>query len=136
MSETRHDPAEFLAKHFAVREAAFKTLAPLTPGGVDFRIVETLSREDGSPYVNVGPELAEALEKAGVGELPVSITNEGGTATAVVLAQQRGRRGYSASAAAKAASSFSSSSGMDMMLSSVTTRGLSARNAVRSLPTT
>ena len=89
-----------------------------------------------APYVNVGPELAEVLEKAGVGELLVSITNEGGTATAVVLAQQRGRRGYSASAAAKAARSFSSSSGMDMMLSSVTTRGLSARNAVRSLPTT
>ncbi len=119
-----------------MREAAFKTLAPLTPGGVDFRIVETLSREDVSPYVNVGPELAEALEKAGVGELLVSITNEGGTATAVVLAQQRGRRGYSASAAAKAASSFSSSSGMDMMLSSSTTRGLSFKNGARSLPTT
>lgn len=89
-----------------------------------------------APYVNVRPELAEALEKAGVGELLVSITNKGGTATAVVLAQQRGHRGYSASAAAKAASSFSSSSGMDMMLSSVTTRGLSARNAVRSPPTT
>lgn len=89
-----------------------------------------------APYVNVRPELVEVLEKAGVGELPVSITNEGGTATAVVLAQQRGHRGYSASAAAKAASSFSSSSGMDMMLSSVTTRGLSASNAVRSLPTT
>lgn len=119
-----------------MREAAFKTLAPLTPGGVDFRIVETLSREDVSPYVNVGPELAEALEKAGVGELLVSITNEGGTATAVVLAQQRGRRGYSASAAAKAASSFSSSSGMDMMFSSSMTRGLSFRNGARSLPTT
>lgn len=106
------------------------------PGGVDFRIVETLSREDGSPYVNVGPELAEALEKAGVGKLLVSITNEGGTATAVVLAQQRRRRGYSASAAAKAASSFSSSSGMDMMLSSSMTRGLSFKNGARSLPTT
>ena len=86
-------------------------------------------------YVNVGPELAEVLEKAGVGELLVSITNECGTATAVVLAQQRGRRGYSASAA-KAASSFSSSSGMDMMLSSSTTRGLSFKNGARSLPTT
>ena len=136
MSETRHDPAEFLAGHFAAREAAFKTLAPLTPGGVDFRIVETLSREDVSPYVNVGPELAETLEKAGVGELLISITNEGGTATAVVLAQQRGRRGYSASAAAKAARSFSSSSGMDMMFSSSMTRGLSFRNGARSLPTT
>lgn len=89
-----------------------------------------------APYVNVRPELVEVLEKAGVGELPVSITNEGGTATAVVLAQQRGHRGYSASAAAKAASSFSSSSGMDMMLSSVTTRGLSFKNGARSLSTT
>lgn len=88
-----------------------------------------------APYVNVRPELVEVLEKAGVGELPVSITNEGGTTTAVVLAQQRGHRGYSASAA-KAASSFSSSSGMDMMLSSVTTRGLSFKNGARSLPTT
>lgn len=89
-----------------------------------------------APYVNVRPELVEVLEKAGVGELPVSITNEGGTATAVVLAQQRGHRGYSASAAAKVASSFSSSSGMDMMLSSSMTRGLSFKNGARSLPTT
>ena len=89
-----------------------------------------------APYVNVRPELVEVLEKAGVGELPVSITNEGGTATAVVLAQQRGHRGYSGSAAAKAASSFSSSTGKDMMLTRVTTRRGSFKNVARSLPTT
>ncbi len=87
LARGRHNPAEFLAGRFAVKEAAFKALAPLVPGGFDFRIVETLIREDGSPYVSVGPELAAVLEQTGARELLVSITNEGDYAVAMVLAQ-------------------------------------------------
>ena len=83
----RHSPAEYLAGRFAAKEAVFKAVAPLTEGGFEMRRVETLTRPDGSPYVNAGPELQTALDEAGVSELLVSITNEDDYAIAMVLAQ-------------------------------------------------
>ncbi len=83
----RHNPAEYLAGRFAAKEAVFKAVAPLTEEGFEMRRVETLTRPDGSPYVNVGPELQTALDEAGVSELLVSITNEDDYAIAMVLAQ-------------------------------------------------
>lgn len=83
----RHNPAEYLAGRFAAKEAVFKAVAPLTEEGFEMRRVETLTRPDGSPYVNVGPELQTALDEAGVSELLVSITNEDDYAIAIVLAQ-------------------------------------------------
>ena len=43
-----------------------------------------------APYVNVGPELAEVLEKAGVGELPKG-GGEQATACARRLAEKYGK---------------------------------------------
>ena len=83
----RHNPAEYLAGRFAVKEAVFKALAPLTAEGFDFRCVETLTRPDGSPYVAIGPKLAAVMEEAGATELLVSITNEDDYAVAIVVAQ-------------------------------------------------
>lgn len=83
----RHNPAEYLAGRFAVKEAAFKALAPRTAEGFDFRCVETLTRPDGSPYIVVGPKLAAIMDEAGVTELLVSITNEDDYAVAIVVAQ-------------------------------------------------
>lgn len=79
---------EALAGLFAVKEAAFKAVAHLLPEKFyEMRIVETLHRRDGYPYVNVTDELQEVLDRAGVTELLVSITNEGNYATAIVIAQ-------------------------------------------------
>lgn len=79
---------EALAGLFAVKEAAFKAVAHLLPEGFyEMRIVETLHRRDGYPYVNITDELQEVLDRAGVTELLVSITNEGNYATAIVIAQ-------------------------------------------------
>ena len=83
----RHDPATCLAGKFAVKEAAFKALAHLTAGGFDFRLVETLEDECGCPCVTLDGPLSPVLAEAGVTELLVSITNERGVATAIVLAQ-------------------------------------------------
>lgn len=83
----RHNPAEFLAGCFAAKEAVFKAVAPLTKEGFDLRVVETLRRPDGSPYINVGTRLQAAMDEAGVTELLVSITNEDDYAVAMVLAQ-------------------------------------------------
>ena len=83
----RPDAAACLAGKFAVKEAAFKALAHRTAEGFDFRCVETLEDEDGCPHVTLDGPLAPVLAEAGVTELLVSITNERGVATAVVLAQ-------------------------------------------------
>ncbi len=85
---SRHRPAEFLAGRFAVKEAAFKALAPLTREGFDLRIIETLCADSGAPYINLAtPRLQPVLEETGVSELLVSITNEDNYAVAIVLAQ-------------------------------------------------
>ena len=83
----RPDAAACLAGKFAVKEAAFKALAHRTAEGFDFRCVETLEDENGCPHVTLDGPLAPVLAEAGVTELLVSITNERGVATAVVLAQ-------------------------------------------------
>lgn len=80
-------PGEYLAARFAAKEAVFKAIAHLTKAKTfDFRIVETLSREDGSPYVNTSGTLAPLLREAGVERLHISITTEGDYATAFVIA--------------------------------------------------
>ena len=80
-------PAEYLAGRFAVKEAVFKAVAPLTREGFDLRIVETLADENGAPHVTRTGALAPVLDEAGVRELFVSITNEGDVAAAFVVAQ-------------------------------------------------
>ena len=83
----RHDPAAYYAARFAAKEAVFKAVGPLTPSkAFDLRIVETLNREDGSPYVHVTPKLAPILADAGVAALHISITDEGDYAAAFVVA--------------------------------------------------
>ncbi|QOY60179.1 holo-ACP synthase [Thermophilibacter immobilis] len=83
----RHRPCERLAGKFAVKEAVFKALAPLTRGGFDLRLVETLEDANGCPHVTTTGPLADVLDEAGASELLVSITNECGLATAFVIAQ-------------------------------------------------
>lgn len=81
-------PAEALAGKFAVKEATFKAVGHLTKAQVfDFRIVETLEDTAGCPHITLDGPLAPILAEAGVTELLVSITNESGIATAIVLAQ-------------------------------------------------
>ena len=84
----RPDPASFLAGRFAVKEATFKALGHLTSeGGFDFRFVETLHDENGCPRITKSPKLEALLAEAGASEALVSITNESGLATAIVLVQ-------------------------------------------------
>lgn len=79
--------AAYLASRFAAKEAVFKAVAHLTPQKhFDLRVVETLHREDGSPYISVTEELAPVCEAAGVNALHVSLTDEGDYAAAFVVA--------------------------------------------------
>lgn len=87
-SEAAADPWEYLASRFAAKEAVFKALAHLTKDKTfDFRIVETLNYEDGSPYVNITPVLEGLMKEAGVKRLIVSITHEKDYAGAFVIAE-------------------------------------------------
>lgn len=79
--------AEFLAGRFAVKEAVFKAVAPLTAEGFDLRIVECLPDPSGAPRVTLSGPLAPVLAEAGVADVLVSITNEGDYAVAVALVQ-------------------------------------------------
>lgn len=87
LSEQAPDKWCFLAGRFAVKEAVFKALAPLTEEKFfDFRRVETRRQDDGSPVINPESIPAGVLEQAGVQKLLVSITGEGDFALAFVQA--------------------------------------------------
>ncbi|MBE5997153.1 MAG: holo-ACP synthase [Lachnospiraceae bacterium] len=80
--------AEYYAARFAAKEAVFKAVAHLLPEKTfDLRLVETLHREDGSPYVVMDGALREVYAAAGVGRIHISVTTEGQFATVFVIAE-------------------------------------------------
>lgn len=81
-------PAEYLASRFAVKEAAFKAIAPrLSDKGFDYRRIETRNNVDGSPYIYVDEFLRMILNRAEIATLFVSITTTDGMAVAFVVAE-------------------------------------------------
>ena len=81
------EPAVYWAGRYAAKEAVFKAVAPLLPEkSFDLRLVETLRREDGSPWVQMEGPLADTYRRAGVDQVLVSISGEGDMAVAVALA--------------------------------------------------
>ncbi len=83
----RHDKAAFFAARFAVKEAVYKAVAPHTKSGFDLRLVESLHRENGSPYVHVTEALEPFLIEANIKTLHLSVTTEGDYAQAFVVAE-------------------------------------------------
>ena len=86
-SETRHDKAAFFAARFAVKEAVFKAVSPRMETSFDLRIVESLHRTDGTPYVHITEKLKPVLNEAGIRFLHLSVTTEGEYAEAFVVAE-------------------------------------------------
>ena len=82
--------AEYLATRFAAKEAVYKALAPsLGKGRLELRRIEILNRADGSPYANTEEaSLADAMHKAGVAHIHLSITTEGDFACAFAVAEK------------------------------------------------
>ena len=79
-------PTEYLASRFAVKEAAFKAIAPnLSEKSFDYRRIETRNREDGSPYIYVDESLKAILDRAGIASRLVWITPPGGGGAAFVV---------------------------------------------------
>ncbi len=79
---------EYFATRFAAKEAVFKAIAHLLPDKIfDLRIVETLSHDDGSPFISPNAELRALLKLAEVDTLHISITTQDDFATAFVIAE-------------------------------------------------
>jgi holo-[acyl-carrier protein] synthase len=78
--------AERLAARFAAKEATLKVLRP-RDGGVPWSAIEVLRDPGGWVDLALTGAAAELAEAAGVAELAVSLTHEGGFASAVVVAE-------------------------------------------------
>lgn len=76
LAQTRKNRAVFYATRFAAKEAVFKALAHnLKEKTFDLRLVETLNREDGSPYINT--ELLQTyLDELGAKNIHISLSDE------------------------------------------------------------
>lgn len=77
--------AERLAARFAAKEAALKALRA-GAGGIPWSAVEVLRAPGGHPDLALHGAAAQLAEAAGLDELAVSLTHEGGLASAVVVA--------------------------------------------------
>lgn len=85
---SRHDPLEYLAGRFAVKEAVFKAMAHLVlSNDFDQRLITSLDDANGRPYVVIEGRLAETLAQAGVADVQISISNENDYVVAIALVQ-------------------------------------------------
>jgi holo-[acyl-carrier protein] synthase len=78
--------SERLAARFAAKEATLKVL-PLADEGVSLRSIEVLREPSGRVRIQLTGRAAEVAEEAGVIDLALSLTHEGGFAAAVVIAE-------------------------------------------------
>lgn len=82
--EARHRPAS-LAARFAAKEAFAKALG--SPGGLVWRDCEVRKTPDGQPYFATRGTVAELAERLGVVRTHLSMSHDGGIATAFVVCE-------------------------------------------------
>ncbi|GAB3996441.1 holo-ACP synthase [Glycomyces albus] len=76
---------ESLAARFAAKEAVAKALG--APGGLHWSDCQVLSSDDGRPSLSITGSVAAAARQRGVSHWHVSLSHDGGIATAVVIAE-------------------------------------------------
>ena len=79
---------ESLAAAFAAKEAVAKALG--APVGLDWHDVEVRHEDSGRPYLLVTGTIAAAAASRGVARWHVSLSHDGGMATAMVIAEGDG----------------------------------------------
>ena len=77
--------AESLAARFAAKEAAAKALG--SPGSMQWHDCEIVTTSDGEPQLVVRGTVAAAAERRGVRRWHVSLSHDGGIASAMVIAE-------------------------------------------------
>jgi holo-[acyl-carrier protein] synthase len=80
--------AECLAGRFAAKEATLKVL-PAGDEGLALTTIEVRRAPSGPVHIELSGRAAELAQEAGVTDLALSITHEGGFAAAVVVAELR-----------------------------------------------
>jgi holo-[acyl-carrier protein] synthase len=84
----RPSKTESLAAAFAAKEAVAKVLG--APGGLDWHDVEIRHDDSGRPYLLVIGTVASAASARGILRWHVSLSHDGGTAIAMVVAEGDG----------------------------------------------
>jgi holo-[acyl-carrier protein] synthase len=80
-------PVRSLAARFAAKEALAKALG--APRGLLWTDAEVRRADDGRPNLHVRGTVATAAEARGVNHWHISLSHDGGIATAVVVAERR-----------------------------------------------
>lgn len=76
---------ESLAARFAAKEAVAKALG--APGGLSWHDCEVVPDSDGRPWLTVGGTVADAAAERGIGRWHLSLSHDGGIASAMVVAE-------------------------------------------------
>jgi holo-[acyl-carrier protein] synthase len=84
-TERRSGRPEQLAARFAAKEATAKALG--APGGLRWQDAEVVVEESGRPRLAVSGGVAEEAEAQGIRTWHLSMSHDGGVATAVVVAE-------------------------------------------------
>ncbi len=77
---------ESLAARFAAKEAVAKALG--APGGLHWHDCEVVADPDGRPWLTVSGTVAAAAAERGVTRWHLSLSHDGGIASAMVVAEQ------------------------------------------------
>jgi holo-[acyl-carrier protein] synthase len=80
-----HQPTRFLAKRFAVKEAAAKALGMGIRNGLAFNQFEVFNDELGKPNIRLHGRAAELADEIGVKSIHVSLADEHSYACASVI---------------------------------------------------
>ncbi|MCA1979177.1 MAG: holo-ACP synthase [Thiobacillus sp.] len=86
--QTSRDPARFLAKCFAVKEAFAKAVGTGLRAPVTLRNIAVLRDPLGRPFVECAPELAAWLAARGISVHHVSLSDEGDFVLAFAVLEQ------------------------------------------------
>jgi holo-[acyl-carrier protein] synthase len=78
-------PAESLAVRFAAKEAVAKALG--APTGMHWHDCEVITDSDGRPWLAVSGSVATAAARRGVSRWHLSLSHDGGIASAMVVAE-------------------------------------------------
>ncbi|WP_394200089.1 holo-ACP synthase [Shewanella waksmanii] len=78
-------PARYLAKRFAAKEAAAKALGTGIGRGVSFQHIEVSNNENGAPQLTLSAGAAERMQQLGAQHVHISIADEAHYATATVV---------------------------------------------------
>lgn len=78
-------PAAYLAKRFAAKEAFSKALGTGIRAPVSWHNIGVVNHASGRPYLELAPPLAALVQRRGVQNVHLSLTDERGMAAAFVV---------------------------------------------------